>query len=182
MLNEDDIHITGIMKEFPWGEIPGGKDAVTHRKVEELIEMHMSYLEECREKIKEQIDKQVKYKVLEELDNILRLCNMLADLIWNGLYYCKKLHSEKDVLEDLARGREALSGLRTNKEDNDYIINEIFNVGDYVSEYLSHSHSQKGVGDGQKLNEKCVELLLSMYYHNRIRIAQEGRGGIDNGN
>lgn len=63
---------------------------------------------------------------------------------------------------------------------------EIFNAGGVITEYLARSYSLKGMGAGKMadsdciknmktVNEKCIETLLMMYYHNKIRIAQEGR-------
>lgn len=143
----------------------------------------MEYMEECRTWIIAHKDVQDRNRVLGELNNILRLCGLLSDLVWNSKYYWKKLHEDEELAADLMAGREELSRLEERKDSSgrkDYYkkgIDKIYKAGKCVSKYLSESYSQKGIGSStgscKELNRECMELLLMMFYHNKIRTAQE---------
>lgn len=172
--------------ENPRGEIPCGESAEEHKEAEDIIVENIFYLQECRKQMQSTGCEPEKVKALAELDNIIRVYDLLIDLIWNGEFYCDRLHSQqKEVLEDLAGGKKILEKLCIEAQ-KDHVVKEIFDAGIVISKYLSHSYSQTGMGAFKKsnstciknmkaINEKCVETLLMMYYHNKIRIAQEGR-------
>ena len=163
-------------KDVLYEYIPGEDDVNMYEKAEIIIKAEMDFLKECRSEIIKMSDEQEKVKILGELDNFWRFYNLLIDLIWNGRHYWNKLHDNEELLKDLARGSEKLSSLcEKAQEHHGNGINEISKIGEFVSEYLLHSYSQKGMGESGELNRRCVELLLAMYYHNKIRIAQGKR-------
>lgn len=172
--------------KFPDGEIPIEDNVEDNIKAEDTIKENMGYMESCRSEIIEgRMESQDNNSLLGELDNILRCCSLLIDLIWQGKCYWIKLHNEKEVILDLQRGCEQLRQLKNSEHlhgREDYYkkgIEKIYRVGGYASEYLTKSYSQKGMGNNsesnKEINRECMELLLMMYYHNKIRTAQERR-------
>lgn len=168
---------------FPEEEILCGDSGIDNSITENIIAANMEYMEECRTWIIAHKDVQDRNRVLGELNNILRLCGLLSDLVWNSKYYWKKLHEDEELAADLMAGREELSRLEERKDSSgrkDYYkkgIDKIYKAGKCVSKYLSESYSQKGIGSStgscKELNRECMELLLMMFYHNKIRTAQE---------
>lgn len=173
-------------EESPRGEILCGESASEHKESEDIIVENILYLKKCRRQMQEADCDPETIKALAELDNIIRAYELLIELIWRGGFYCDKLHKEQnEVLEDLAEGKKKLTKLCMEAQKN-CVVKEIFNAGGVITEYLARSYSPKGMGAGKMadsdciknmktVNEKCIETLLMMYYHNKIRIAQEGR-------
>lgn len=173
-------------KESPRGEILCGESVSEHKESEDIIVENILYLKKCRRQMQEADCDPETIKALAEIDNIIRAYELLIELIWRGGFYCDKLHKEQiEVLEDLAGGKKILAKLCIEAQ-KDCVVKEIFNAGGVITEYLARSYSPKGMVAGKMadsdciknmktVNEKCIETLLMMYYHNKIRIAQEGR-------
>lgn len=174
VLNEVDI--IRLPEDASSEQISFEDDENSREKAEAVINEDAEYLRKCCSEIQKLPDKHKKERILGELENTIRLYNLLIDLIRNSKHFWLKLHDDEKMLEDMASGRLQLAELR--EKANEYhsgVINEIFEVGNLVSEYLLHSYSQKGMGESEELNRKGVELLLTMYYQNKIRIAQGKR-------
>lgn len=184
------IGMADAAENLPCGEIICGESENDHKESEDIIEKNISYLLDCRKIIQKETYEQEMVKAMAELDNVIRVYDLLIDLMWGGKYYCDNL--QKEVVEDMARGKKRLAGLSAEAQSSP-VVKEIFDAGAAITKYLSQSYSQEGIGGSKKaeggyagnmrgVNEKCVEILLMMYYHNKIRIAQEGREEITNEN
>lgn len=120
----------------------------------------------------------------EGLRHVTRIYGLLKELIANGKYYWEKINKHSELLKDMRRGKSILKQLCTNENDDMYLelgINNITKAAGAVKEYLEKPYLLGIRNNNQEINQNCIELLLVMYYRNKIRIAQ-GSDGNTNAN
>ncbi|MCM1560742.1 MAG: hypothetical protein NC123_14550 [Butyrivibrio sp.] len=158
---------------FPYDEITYGTEICEFEELKSMIEEDIMYLSNYRREMSQNSE------AVAELNHMIRVYSLLIDLMSKGTYYCSKLHENGEVLEDLAREKKKWENFYKIARE-DHVMSKIFEAGSAIKAYLSRAHS-RNVAEGKcaeskgNINEKCVEILLMMYYHNKIRTAQEGR-------
>lgn len=115
---------------------------------------------------------------LEAVNNFLRVYDILAILIRDGRHLWADMKEDAELYEDLVRGNNRLKDLHHKMlESEDLSVCELGDTCRVISGFMAKSHSQNGIVRDGKLNQKCIELLIRMYYNNKIRKAQEHRAG-----
>lgn len=115
--------------------------------------------------------------VIGQLENAGRICGILNDLIQEGRFWWEKLSEEEEMLADLSHGVVQLGKFHDKMEKcKDDAVLEIVELCKSISAFLNKSHSQSGVFQDKMLNQKCMEILLKMFYNNKFRKAQENMG------
>lgn len=127
--------------------------------------------------------KRMDQETLERLRYILRMCNILWDLVADMEDMISQLMAQDGIREDMMRGvgqqERLLNEMKENNSDKE--IRAIANMGEAISKELENMDAFIGLSRNADINKKCTELLLKLYYSNKLRNAQMNitRSGTD---
>ena len=153
---------------------------------EEAMDEVLTVLEDFQDGIKDWLrnfqGKEEQEKAVRQIENLLRSNELLHGLVEAGKGYWEKLTADGNPLQaDLREGVRQLktlhSSMAKNEDGKNGQIREIAEIGKDISEYLKTAGLADGQSQGHSLNKRCIELLLKMYYSNKLRNAQQESEG-----
>lgn len=108
----------------------------------------------------------------KELDSVLRMLNLLKDLITSSQLYYHNLIENEGVLNDFIKGKKVLQefwSTASEKENNEKeALEEMHSVCSLIADALDdYTHNSD-----EKVNIKCLEVLLKMFYKNKLEMAR----------
>lgn len=148
--------------------------AETIQKCRDRIIFEKDYIAHFMDILRIEIESTHLNSAIGEAENVIRIYDILIPLVCNGVIYWMEWNDNEKVLRDLAYGDKVLRGLREKMTvSSDKSISMLARTGGCIAGAISQSYSQKGDGNKKELNRMGIELLLRMYYNNKIRKAQD---------
>lgn len=138
------------------------------------IEKIQSAILTVQKELKRSLQGEKKKEALEQLAYIMRIYDILWVLVADVENMASQLQTQTGMKEDLMRGISEQEELYTTWKNNktDMEIQIIASIGEEISKELKNIDAFIGLSKNTVLNKKCIELLVKLYYSNKIRNSQ----------
>lgn len=151
-----------------------GQEGEEQDQLLDNIEEIQNTILEFQEELEQKQMTQEEQTILELLRYIMRMYDILWDLVADMEDMVSQLMGQCGIREDLMGGvsqQERLQNeMKNDKSDKE--IRTIANIGKAISKELKNIDAFIGLRQNADLNKKCIELLLNLYYSNKLRNAQ----------